>query len=104
MKRKTAIILSLALLTGSLCAAPVNAEVQSVTTDFAKNELGMVVKNDAGTDGMVSYTVEDEHLKIVTENATSEKLNTGNGFCFFRYVKPEIQSSYDGKKRHQRRR
>ena len=94
MKRKTAIILSLALLTGSLCAAPVNAEVQSVTTDFAKNELGMVVKNDAGTDGMVSYTVEDEHLKIVTENATSEKLNTGNGFCFFRYVKPEIQSSY----------
>ena len=94
MKRKTAIILSLALLTGSLCAAPVNAEVQSVITDFAKNELGMVVKNDAGTDGMVSYTVEDEHLKIVTENATSEKLNTGNGFCFFRYVKPEIQSSY----------
>lgn len=94
MKKKTAIILSLALLTGSLCAAPVNADVQSVMTDFAKNELGMAVKNNAGTDGMVSYTVEDEHLKIVTENATAQMLNTANGYCFFKYVKPEIQSSY----------
>ena len=94
MKRKTAIILSLALLTGSLCAAPVNADVQSVMTDFAKNELGMAVKNNAGTEGAVSYTVENEQLKIVTENATAQMLNTANGYCFFRYVKPEIQSSY----------
>ena len=94
MKRKTAIILSLALLTGSLCAAPVNADVQSVMTDFAKNELGMAVKNNAGTEGAVSYTVENEQLKIVTENATAQMLNTANGYCFFKYVKPEIQSSY----------